>query len=299
MLLPVGDGHHMYWEEHGNPHGHPLIVCHGGPGGGIQRETLALLNPRRWRILLFDQRGCGSSTPRNSLHANTTWHLVADMERLREHCGISRWVVFGGSWGSTLALAYASRHGDRVTGMILRGVCLMSSWEQAWLYGPDGAARLNPEAWTGFCKESGGRCTDYRRTIRSYTTRMHRRSTRKAATKAWWKWEVENSFLTEKPHLHFSPAAETLSLLENHYFAHDAWLKPGQLLRAATHMRFPIYIVQGRYDLVCPPAAAVALASAAPRAHVTMVHAGHAQSEPATAAGLKVAARRLAKDLRI
>jgi proline iminopeptidase len=292
--LPVGNGHTLYWEEYGSPEGIPILVCHGGPGGSLNRGTVTLLERRKWRIILFDQRGCGSSTPRDSTTANTTWDLVADMERLREELDLDKWAIWGGSWGSTLALAYASRHRDRVLGLILRGVCLMEPWEQAWLYGPDGAARLNPEAWTAFCKPVGGQCTNYRKTLRSYGNLMRRRKTRRAATKAWWTWEAANSFLRPRQVADTPADIQTLSLLENHYFRHGAWLRSGQLLKAATKMRFPIYIVQGRYDLVCPPAAAVSLARAAPHAHINIVHAGHAESEPEIAAGLKAAVRRLA-----
>jgi proline iminopeptidase len=295
-LLSVGDGHHVYWEEHGNPEGIPLLVLHGGPGGGLRRNTLKLLDKKQWRIILFDQRGCGSSTPRDSITNNTTWHLVADMELIRMDRKIEKWALWGGSWGTTLALAYASHHGDCVLGMVLRGVCLMEPWEQEWLYGPNGAARLNPEGFTAFCKPVD-RCGNYRRTLRSYGALMRRRKTRRAATKAWWKWEADNSFLRPKP-VNDTPAAiQTLSILENHYFLHNAWLKPGQLLKAAAHMRFPIYIVQGRYDLVCPPAAATSLHHAAPHSILTMVHSGHAESESATVAGLKRAAALLAKEL--
>jgi proline iminopeptidase len=297
MRLSVGDGHTLYWEEHGS--GIPIVVCHGGPGGSLNRATLKLLDLRRWRVILFDQRGCGLSTPRDSTKANTTWELVADMERLREACGLEKWAIWGGSWGTTLALAYASRHGDRVLGMVLRGVCLMEPWEQEWLYGPAGAARLNPEAWSAFCAPVGGRCTNYKKTMHSYAARLRRRSTRKRAAAAWWTWEAANSFLVPRP-VNDKPAdVYTLSLMENHYFRHNAWLRPGQLLKAASKMQFPIYIVQGRYDLVCPPAAAVSLARAAPHAHIDIVQSGHAESEPATAAGLKVAARRLAKELAV
>jgi proline iminopeptidase len=298
-LLSVDNGHKIYWEEHGNPEGIPILVCHGGPGGGLNRRTVKLLDKTRWRIILFDQRGCGKSTPRDSTTANTTWHLVTDMERIRIDRHIERWAIWGGSWGTTLALAYASRHGDRVLGMVLRGVCLMEPWEQEWLYGPNGVARLNPEGWTAFCKPVGGDCTNYRKTLRSYGALMNRRKTHRAATKAWWIWEADNSFLTPKPATDKSADIQTLSLLENHYFRHNAWLRPGQLRSSATKMDFPIYIVQGRYDLICPPAAATSLARAAPRAHLTMVHSGHSQSEPATEAGLKVAASRLAKELTV
>jgi proline iminopeptidase len=296
-LLSVGNGHKIYWEEYGNPEGIPILVCHGGPGGSLNRATLKLLDKYKWRIIMFDQRGCGASTPRDSTVANTTWHLVADMECIRIDRDVDRWALWGGSWGTTLALAYASRHHDRVVGMVLRGVCLMEPWEQEWLYGPNGAARLNPDGFTAFCKPIGPPCTDYRKTLRSYRSLMRSRKTRRAATKAWWAWEADNSFLRPQSVQDKPADIQTLSILENHYFLNNAWLRPGQLRKAATKMNFPIYIVQGRYDLVCPPAAATSLARAAPRAFLTLVHSGHSQSEPATMAGLKVAAGRLAKEL--
>jgi proline iminopeptidase len=296
-LLHVGDGHRMYWEEHGSPTGIPVAVCHGGPGGGMSRAVLRFFDLRKWRVILFDQRGCGLSRPRNSTEDNTTWHLVADMERLREDRGIERWALWGGSWGTTLALAYASKHGSHVLGMVLRGVCLMDPWEQAWLYGPTGAARLNPEAWSDFCRpvrrQTRG-CRDHKRVIRAYGPLMRRRS---AKARAWWKWEAAISQLEPKKDNATPAEAMTLSVLEHHYFSHNAWLRPGQLLAAAPTMNFPVYIVQGRYDLVCPPKAAASLVAALPRASIKYTMAGHSAMEPQTALELRRATGRLAKEL--
>lgn len=276
----------MYYEEHGTHDGMPVVVLHGGPGGGLQSSTLRFFDLKQWRVILYDQRGCGSSTPKNSTHANTTWHLVADIERLRIHLGIEKWVLFGGSWGTTLALAYASRHADRILGMVLRGVCLLEKWEQDWLYRKGGASQMFPHEWVSFEKGAGpGRGSLMAR----YTRRLRNRRTRRAAAKAWWNWEA--SLSTLEPQEDKTPAdkVESLAVLENHYFRHNAWLRPGQLLAAARRFRFPINIVQGRYDMVCPPAAAHALSRAAPYVNILYTLAGHAAAEPRTARALKYA----------
>lgn len=294
--LSTQDGHHVYWETHGSPIGRPVVVLHGGPGGGLGRETLQFFDLRRWRVILFDQRGCGRSTPYASTRANTTWHLVADMERLREHLGLTEWALFGGSWGSTLALAYASRHAERVTGMVLRGVCLMEPWEQEWLYGPAGVARLAPEAWADFCapvRKTTRGCSSANRVTRAYRRLLSRKTQRRAAARAWWGYEARLSHLRPKADRTPERKVVTLAVLENHYFSHNAWIRPGQLLHAAKHFTFPVHIVQGRYDLVCPPASAVSLAGAIPHSTLTLTEAGHAAFEPATAAALKEAVAKL------
>jgi len=285
-MLDVGDGHRMYYQEHGSPTGKPVVVLHGGPGGGIQHSVLNFFGPK-WRVILYDQRGCGRSTPSatESLVHNTTWDLVADLERLRTHLGLDSWTVFGGSWGTTLALAYASKHADCVDAMILRGVFLAEPWENRWVYSKEGAARLFPEAWRTFSRGLTGR-----RLRATYGRLLRNRRTRKAAAAAWWKWEETLSYVKTKPGKTSSATKETLALLENHYFSHHCWIRPGQLLRAARRFRFPVHIVQGRYDLVCPPASAVALAEAIPHAKLTITDAGHAASESAAALRAAIAA---------
>lgn len=286
MRLPLTEGHTMYYEEHGSPDGIPVVVLHGGPGGGLQPTSLRFFNLRAWRVILYDQRGCGKSIPKYSTQANTTWHLVADMERLRTHLGIEKWVLFGGSWGTTLALAYATRHADRIKGMVLRGVCMLEKWEQDWLYKKGGASQIFPKEWAAFEAGAGpGRGSLMSR----YTRRLRNRKTRRAAARAWWGWEAAASTLNPQPDTTPAEKVESLAVLENHYFRHNAWLRPGQLLAAARHFRFPINIVQGRYDMVCPPAAAHALSQAAPHVNILYTLAGHAASEPATAAGLRAA----------
>jgi proline iminopeptidase len=289
MRLPLTDGHVMYYEEHGLPTGRPVVVLHGGPGGGIQRKVLELFNLQKWRVIMYDQRGCGRSTPFGSITANTTRHLVADMERLRLHLGLEAWTLFGGSWGSTLALAYASRHKERVTAMVLRGVCLMEPWEQRWLYEEGGASRLYPEAWASFVAGSGLGSKNKQNLTRAYSRRLRSRDrgTRRNAARAWWGWEATVSHLKPRPDRTPIATVETLAILENHYFRHNAWIKPGSLVAAASNFQFPIHIVQGRYDLVCPAASAVAIAHAAPNANLVMTIAGHSTFEPETAVQLR------------
>lgn len=294
-MLDVGDGHSIYYEQHGSGSSQAVFL-HGGPGGGSPPVS-ALRNffdLSRWTVTTFDQRGCGRSTPYLSLHKNTTWDLVADIEQLRTHLGIDRWLVFGGSWGSTLALAYGSKHAGRITGMVLRGVCMMEPWEFDWLYGPAGAARLHPAGWERFAAGSGRskRHTHsakqmmlaYRRRFTSRSSRIRQR-----ATQAWWDWEADLSWLERDKHKDKTPNRKVaaLSVIENHYFLHNAWVRPGQLLAAARHFRFPVTIVQGAYDLVCPPASAYAVHKAIPHSKLILTQAGHAASEKPTTAALR------------
>lgn len=281
--LDVGDGHTLYYEVHGS--GKPAVVLHGGPGGGLQRATLRFFNLRRWRVVLFDQRGCGRSTPSAEtaagLRANTTWHLVEDIERLRAAVGVAGpWTVFGGSWGSTLALAYAMRHPRACAALILRGIYLAEPWEADWLYAEGGASRLEPTEWKRF---AGARRTR-KATLDYYGRRLRSASTRKAAAASWNRWETVLSTLEKKP---VGSAPQSLALLEHHYFNHNCWLKKGQLLAAARRLRMPVTIVQGRYDLVCPPASAVALHEAIPQSRLILTQAGHSAAEPATARALR------------
>ena len=302
MLLDVGDGHTLFYEVHG-PQQSPLsakrtaVVLHGGPGGGLHRKQLQHFDLTRWRVVLFDQRGCGKSTPLYSIHKNTTWDLVADIEKLREAVGVKRWTVFGGSWGSTLALAYAAKHLDHVAALVVRGIYLGESRENDWLYKEGGASSLYPEEWTKFSQGAGTKSrknltATYRRLLRSKD-----RKTRRRAAAAWWGWESAISFLVPKPDDSKRSEVESLAILENHYFSHNCWLKPGQLLAAARRIpaSVPVHIVQGRYDLVCPPASAFALSQAVPHAHLTFTLAGHAGSEKPTAAALRKATDSLLK----
>jgi len=288
MRLDVGDGHTLYYETFGR--GKPVVILHGGPGGGIQRNILKFFDLTRWSVLMFDQRGCGRSTPFLGLQHNTTWDLVDDIEKLRLACNVVKWTVFGGSWGTTLALAYASKHMDRVAGLVLRGVCLLDKWETDWLYGPNGAARLYPEAWADFV--TGSRVKGRPKNLtKTYRRLLRNRRTRKAAAAAWWGWEAAISSLRPRPDHSTPKQVESLAVLENHYFSHDAWLRPGQLLAAARRIppSVPVIIVQGRYDLVCPAASAIAVANAVPHAQLHMTIAGHASTEPENARALRAA----------
>ena len=285
-MLDLGDGFHMHYEVHGSPTGRPVVVLHGGPGGGLQRYQLTHFNLRRWRIIMFDQRGCGASTPRGieSFRANTTWHLVEDIEKLREHLGIPKWTVFGGSWGTTLGLAYAETYPSKVTALILRGVCLMQNWELEWLY-KGGIKTVWPEVWTAF--QAGSKEPNQ---IKSYDRLLKSRKTRRAAAKRWWGMESAISFLRPQKDTTSSKQTEELALLEHHYFSHNAWLKPNQLLDNASKLKMPITIVQGRYDMVCPFRAAWELSQKVPHAKLIVVEdAGHAGSEPGTAKALRAA----------
>lgn len=288
--LDVGDGHTLYYEVHGATDGKPAVVLHGGPGGGLQRWILRLFDLRRWRVVLFDQRGCGKSLPsattRAGLYANTTWHLVEDIEHLRAAVGVTgSWTVFGGSWGSTLALAYASRYPAACAALILRGIYLGEPWEAEWLYAEGGASRMAPAEWARF--SGGGRRRTMRATMAYYGPRLRSRraATRRAAAIAWNRWEESLSALTPK----IGTAPESMAVLEQHYFSHNCWLKPGQLLTTARRLRMPVTIVQGRYDLVCPPASAFALHASIPHSRLVLTHAGHSAAEPETARALRAA----------
>ena len=285
MFLDVGDGHRLYYRQFGNPAGKPAVILHGGPGGGMQRGALKSFNLKKWHILMFDQRGCGKSTPFLSLHKNTTWDLVADIEKLRCACNIPKWTVFGGSWGSTLALAYASKHIDCISALVLRGIYLGDKSENDWLYGPDGAARLYPDEWSAF---AGSRKSNL---IRTYKRLLSDRRTRKAAARRWWGWESAISSLRPKADRSKPSEVKSLAVLENYYFSHNCWLRPGELLRAATRIpkSVPMIIVQGRYDLVCPPASAVALAKVVPHSKLCLTISGHAGADPENAKALRAA----------
>ena len=283
--LDVGDGHQVYWELCGNPEGKPAVFLHGGPGAGCSPDHRRQFDPERYNILLFDQRGCGRSTPHASLEANTTWHLVADMERLREMIGVERWLVFGGSWGSTLGLAYAERHPERVSALVVRGIFTCRRSEIHWFY-QEGASWLFPDAWEGFLapipeEERGDLVTAYRRRLTGDDP-----AAALEAAKAWSRWEAETITLLRDPSLAENYTgddfATAFARIENHYFVHDAWLDEGQLLRDAGRLAgIPGVIVQGRYDVCTPARTAWQLHQAWPEAEFHIVpDAGHAFNEP-------------------
>jgi len=286
-MLDVGDGHQVYWELCGTAGAKPAVVLHGGPGAALSPNLRRLFDPSRYQVLLFDQRGCGRSTPNASLEANTTWHLVDDIERLRSLAGVDRWSVFGGSWGSTLALAYAETHPERVTDLVLRGIFMVRREEIAWYY-QEGASWLYPDLWEGFLapipvEERTDMVAAYRRRLVADDPAV-----RLEAARAWSLWEGQTITLLPRPALRelFGQAEYALAFarIENHYFVHDAFLEPDQLLRDAHRIRhIPGVIVQGRYDLATPMRTAWDLHRAWPEAAFHVVpDAGHAYDEPGT-----------------
>ncbi|UST55378.1 prolyl aminopeptidase [Comamonadaceae bacterium OTU4NAUVB1] len=302
--LDVGDGHTVHYERIGTPGGRPAVFLHGGPGGGISPAHRRLFDPARYDVLLFDQRGCGHSTPHAGLDAglvaNTTWHLVADIERLRRHVGVARWLVLGGSWGSTLALAYAQTHPERVDALILRGVYTLTRAELDWYY-RFGVSEMFPEKWERFqapvpVEERGDMIAAYRRLLHGDDA-----ARRIEAARAWSLWEGETITLLPDAAFSASHAEDRFALafarLENHYFTHAAWLEEGQLLRDAHRLHgIPGVIVHGRYDMPCPARHAHALHRAWPEAAFHLVEgAGHAWSEPGIVERLVAATDRFAR----
>ncbi|MBW3097892.1 prolyl aminopeptidase [Pseudohoeflea coraliihabitans] len=283
--LDCGDGHSIYWERVGRRGGKPAVFLHGGPGGGFSPLHRRLFDPDRYDVILFDQRGCGKSTPHASLENNTTWHLVADIERLREMAGFDTWLVFGGSWGSTLALAYAETHPERVSELILRGVYTLTKAELDWYY-QYGVSEMFPDKWEQFIapipeEERGDLMGAYRKRLVGANSSEQLR-----CAKAWSTWEGETITLLPEPEARqsFGQAEFALAFarIENHFFVHGGWLEEGQLLRDAHLLAdIPGVIVHGRYDMPCPARYAWALHKAWPRAEFHLVEgAGHAFSEP-------------------
>ena len=285
FMLPVGDEHQLYVEVSGTADALPVLFLHGGPGGGAQPWHRRFFDPLRYRIILFDQRACGRSTPHASLENNTTWHLVEDMETLRQELAIEKWVLFGGSWGSTLALAYAERYPQRVLHLILRGIFLCRQRDIDWFY-QDGASRIFPDAWAEYLRPIP--MAEQHDLLAAY----HRRLTgddelvRMACAKAWSIWEGHCSTLHPQSSLvdHFADPHVALALarIEAHYFQHGSFLQERPLLAGAAALAtIPGHIVHGRYDMVCPLDNATALHAVWPRARLQIIRdAGHAASEP-------------------
>jgi proline iminopeptidase len=272
-MLAVDARHTLYYEQCGNPQGKPVVLLHGGPGAGCSAKMRRFHDPAKYRIVLFDQRGSGRSTPHADLVDNTTWDLVADIERLRTKLGIERWQVFGGSWGSTLALAYAETQPDRVTELVLRGIFMLRRWELEWFY-QEGASRLFPDAWEPYLEaipeaERGDLIAAYHRRLTSADE-----ATRLAAARAWSVWEGATSFLRVDPAfvIGHEDAAFALAFarIENHYFVNDGFFETqDQLLRDAARIAdIPGVIVHGRYDVVCPIQNAWELHKAWPKAEL-------------------------------
>lgn len=302
--LRVSDSHELYFEQSGNPSGVPVVFLHGGPGSGTEPSQRRFFDPEHYRIILFDQRGAGRSQPHATLIDNTTWHLVADLELLRAHLGIQRWLVFGGSWGSTLALAYAERHPERVSGLVLRGIFLFTQRELDWFY-KDGASRLFPDAWEDFVRdipisERGELLVAYQRRLESPDRQLQL-----AAARAWSLWEARTSRLYEDAAIieRFTEPQFALAFarIENHFFLNRGFLAhENQLIADIGRIRhIPAVIVQGRYDVVCPMDAAWALHRAWPEAELRIVpDSGHSASEPGTVHELILATDRMRGILR-
>jgi proline iminopeptidase len=299
--LDVGDGHNLYWELCGNPDGKPVVFLHGGPGAGISPDHRRQFNPEKYNILLFDQRGCGRSTPHASLEANTTWHLVEDIEKLRQMLGHDKWMVFGGSWGSTLSLAYAVTHPERVTELVLRGVFLFDMYELDWMYRKGGASQLYPDKWEEFLAPIPEEERDS--LVEAYRKRLtgSDRDEQLRCAKAWSKWEAQivtllpNSEVVEE--FTGDDKAIAIARIENHYMANGGWLDEGQLLRDAAKLKgIPAVIVQGRHDCCTPPAAAWALHRRWPEAELEIIpDGGHLFNEPGVLDGLIRATERFAR----
>ncbi len=299
-MLLVGDGQRVYWEQSGNPHGKPVVFLHGGPGGGTAGWQRRFFDPAHYRIVLFDQRGCGRSIPHASepdadLRHNTTWHLVADMELLRKNLGIERWQVFGGSWGSALALAYAQTHPDAVSELVLRGIFTLRRHELEWFY-EGGASAVFPDLWEEFIApipvlERSRLIEAYHRRLSDPDPAVHG-----PAALAWSRWEAATITLrldrAAVDRMTDQREATAFARIENHYFMHGGWFEERQLIDQAARVRdIPAVIVQGRYDMCTPFMTAWELHRAWTEAEFVVVDdAGHAASEPGIARALRAAA---------
>lgn len=300
QLMPVGEGHSLYVEECGRADGLPIVILHGGPGGGASPMLRRFANPKRYRAILFDQRGCGRSVPHAATEANTTSDLVDDMERIREALGVDRWVVLGGSWGTTLALAYARAHPDRVLGLILRGVFLCTQRELDWFY-RDGANALFPEAWEALVSRLDR--SEREDVLAAYHARLQTetRHDRRDDARAWAAWETALvSLLPPSPSEPHDPMRDdAIARLETHYFVNKGFLgEDGALLRDVGRYRdIPGVIIQGRYDVITPARTGWSLAKAwgAKAKFEVIPDAGHSTGEPGVADAIIRAADTFAK----
>ena len=288
--LPVSGGHTIYYEIHGydcekDKKKKPVVVLHGGPGGGMQKDSLSWFDLSKWRVLLFDQRGCGKSLPFGELRHNTTWDLVEDIEALREIMCTSSWTVTGGSWGTALALAYAETYPKRVTSMVLRGFCVADSESQAWIYEKGGVSEVHPEEWDKFVRllPSNLHNRGWRSIVRYYHTKLNSRNQRTALmyANAWWGWESAISRLMNPVNDMNPKETLAISIIENHYFMNDAWFPEGFLLKGLKKLKMPITIIHGRYDMVCPISKAYDAKQILPSIRLIIIpDAGHSSKEP-------------------
>ncbi|GHA48038.1 proline iminopeptidase [Amylibacter ulvae] len=289
-MIDVGEGHTIYMEECGNPDGIPVVVLHGGPGGGCSPGMRRFFHPDQYRIILFDQRGCGRSRPTASVEANTTWHLIRDIELIREKLGIDQWIVFGGSWGATLSLIYAQTHPDRVRHLVLRGVFLMTQTELDWFYA-GGAARFFPEEWKQFLTPLPE--SEHDNIMQGFHDRLFGDDEVEQIkfARAWTEWETALACLNPRSISGTTPAAyaKTFARIENHYFINKGFLDAdNKIMRDMDRIaHIPGTIVQGRYDMICPPVSAMNLSEAWPASRLVMVPtAGHSLSEPGITSAL-------------
>ena len=294
--LKVSNVHDIYWEESGNPGGKPVVFLHGGPGGGTSPQHRRFFDPRRYRIILVDQRGCGQSTPYACIQENTTWDLVADLERVREHLQVDRWQVFGGSWGSTLALAYAQRHPQRVTELVLRGIFLLRRAELVWFYEQGGCSWLYPDAWQHYLAAIPA--AERHSLMEAYAKRLFSEdpAVNMPAAHAWSIWEGATSKLLPDAAFAADFGSDTKALafarIECHYFMNRGFFEVDEQLLRDAHLiaHIPTTIVQGRYDVVCPIQSAHDLAQRLPQADFVIVpDAGHSAFEPGIARALVAA----------
>jgi proline iminopeptidase len=284
-MLSVDSEHNLHLEESGNPDGIPVLFVHGGPGGGCSPDHRRFFSPEAYRIILFDQRGCGQSTPHGSLSNNTTQALIADMELIREHLGIDTWLLFGGSWGSTLSLAYAQAHPERVQGLVLRGIFLCRTRDIDWFY-QDGASHIFPDYWQEYIAPIAEEQRDSILPAYYELLTSENEIARMAAAKAWSVWEGRCSTLHPNPDLvdHFGDPHVALAMarIEAHYFINNSFLEDNALLKNADKLKgIPTWIVHGRYDVVCPIEQAYLLHQAMPEAELNIIRdAGHSAFEP-------------------
>lgn len=295
-FLDTGDGHSLYVEQSGNPAGKPVIFLHGGPGGGTNPRQRRLFDPDAYHIILFDQRGCGRSIPHASVENNTTWHLVADMERIRETLGIEGWQVFGGSWGSTLALAYAETHPARVTELVLRGIFMLQPYELSWFY-QEGASNIFPDVWEHYLApipepERGDLMTAYHRRLFGDDPEKQIE-----AARAWSIWEWSTSALRPVLESGSDEIYLAFARIENHYFVNGGFFNtPNQLLTHTDRLQnIPTTIIHGRYDVICPVRNAWELHKALPHSELIIIpDAGHSVWEPGITEALLCATNKYA-----